>query len=322
MSSSSLKIACIGECMVEFAPSKTQTYKKSFAGDTFNTAVYLKRQFETQLDVSYVSALGCDSLSNDILLKMQLEGIETCMVRRLDGGKPGLYLIENDDNGEREFTYWRDASAARSMFKNFSTNDIYQKLYSYDLIYLSGITLAILDHGQRSILLNALEKLQNKCTIAFDPNYRPALWDDKVQCIEVFKRMAGLSNTLLSTYDDDLSLFGFSDLDTAAQRWLSWGSRVVVMKNGAWGCSVYTADSQVDIAPPAKIKAVDTTGAGDSFCAGFLGAKLLGASVIDAATFGHKVAGQVIQFSGGVIALEHWQSIVSKSEVNPDKVNR
>lgn len=309
MSSPSLKIACIGECMVEFAPSKTGTYIKSFAGDTFNTAVYLKRQFGAQLNVSYVSALGCDSLSNEMLMKMQQEGVETDMVRRFDGGKPGLYLIENDDDGERAFTYWRDTSAARSMFKNFSAHDIYQKLNSYDLIYLSGITLAILDHGQLSILLNALEKLQDKCAIAFDPNYRSALWEDKVQCIEVFKRIAALSDTLLSTFDDDLSLFGFSNLDTAAQRWLSWGSKVVVMKNGAWGCSIYTGDSQEDIAPPAKIKAVDTTGAGDSFCAGFLGARLLGANVVESAELGHKVAGRVIQFAGGVIDQEHWQCV-------------
>jgi len=295
--------------MIEFAPDKTAAYHKSFAGDTFNTAVYFKRQFGTQLEVSYVSALGDDSLSDAILEKMQQEGVATQLVERIKGAKPGLYLIENDDSGDRTFSYWRDTSAARTMFKGMDVADVVKKLAPFDLVYLSGISLGILDREQREIVFAALEKLSGQCLIAFDPNYRAALWQDKVECIEVFKKMAMLSDILLSTFDDDLALFGFSDVDRAAQRWLNWGSTEVIMKNGALGCSIYTVQQQVDVATPVKIEAVDTTGAGDSFCAGFLGAKLLGASLINAAILGHKVAGQVIQYPGGVIAAKQWQSI-------------
>lgn len=309
MASENLKIACIGECMIELAPTDKGEYRRNFAGDTFNTAVYFKRQFGERLQVSYISALGCDSLSSAMLEKMQQEGLETDLIRCIEGKNPGLYLIENDPQGERFFSYWRNNSAARSMFKGLTADDIYQMLAPFDVIYLSGISLAILDDEQRKCLLLALSKLKGQCLIAFDPNFRQALWNDREQCINVFKQMGAISSIILSTFDDDLEIWGNSSIDAAARRWLSWGDVELVVKNGAWGCSIFKGKNQCDIAPPMKIAAVDTTGAGDSFSAGYVGAKLMGASVKEAALLGHQVAAQVIQYPGGVIAPENWQVI-------------
>ena len=309
MAEETLKIACIGECMVEFSPTKSGDYQRNFAGDTFNTAVYLKRQFGERLAVYYVSALGCDTASSAIVAQMEVEGVDSQLVQRIEGGRPGLYMIENDAGGERFFSYWRSTSAARSMFKGMDEHQIYDRLAGFDLIYLSGITLAILDQEQRRCLLLALGKLKEKKTIAFDPNYRAALWDNVDVCADAFRQIAAVTSVVLATYDDDLAIWGDASIDKAAQRWMSWGATEVVVKDGAQGCTVFNEKGQWKVPTPRKIIAVDTTGAGDSFAAGYLGARLLGSEEKQAAMMAHQLAGQVIAHAGGVIAAENWRTV-------------
>ena len=74
------------------------------------------------------------------------EGIATGLVERRPDRVPGLYAISVDAAGERSFTYWRDASAARTLFQP-PAEVTPERLAGFDLIYLSGITLAILAAG-------------------------------------------------------------------------------------------------------------------------------------------------------------------------------
>ncbi len=303
------KVACIGECMIELAPAGSGKLQQGFAGDTFNTAVYLKRQFGGDMEISYITALGGDGLSKAMISRFEDEGIKTDLVRILPDGQPGLYLIENDENGDRSFQYWRSTAAAKSMFKGMDKQDLIDLLQPFDLIYLSGITLAILDDEQRTSLFEALGSLKDKKIVGFDPNFRAALWPDLGECAGVFERMAQASSVVLSTFDDDQAIWNETETNSAAKRWRDWGVAEVIIKNGEEGCSIFTDQKNIHVPPPEKIAPVDTTGAGDSFCAGYLGAKLKGASPRQAAFLAHQVAAQVIQSPGGVISNDAWSSV-------------
>ena len=82
-------------------------------------------------------------------------------------------MIENDETGERYFQYWRNDAAAKLMFGGWSVEKIADLLKEFNLVYFSGITLAILDDAQRDNLLAALGSLRGKVKVAFDPNFRP-----------------------------------------------------------------------------------------------------------------------------------------------------
>src|ERR671914_2394802 len=110
-----MRVACIGECMVELTLPRRGAARVGFAGDTANTAVYLKRS-APELAVAYVTALGLDPLSERMLAFFADEGLETGLVERRRERVPGLYAISVDAGGERSFTYWRDSSAARELF--------------------------------------------------------------------------------------------------------------------------------------------------------------------------------------------------------------
>src|SRR6267142_7270115 len=104
------KVACIGECMVELKQADVGLFSRGYGGDTLNTAVYLAR---LGVGADYVTALGDDSLSDEMIAGWAAEGVGTGRVARLRGKLPGIYLIETDQRGERRFFHWRESSAAR-----------------------------------------------------------------------------------------------------------------------------------------------------------------------------------------------------------------
>ena len=314
-----LKVLCIGECMVEFSPSRADPqvdqpgqFQRGFAGDSYNTAVYLARQFSPQVQVSYCTALGVDALSREMLSHFQQEGIHTDNVRLIEDRQPGLYLIENDAKGERFFQYWRSQSAARSMFSRNDADGLADEFARFDAVYLSGISLAILDEVQRSKLFSALSLIESAggTQIAFDPNFRPALWPDRDQARTTLQHMASLADLALVTMDDDHAVWGDgASIDAVADRWLRMGAGEVVVKDGASECLITTKAVRLIVRPQDILEPVDTTGAGDAFAAGYLGARLQDMPPKKAAMLAHEVAGQVIMHPGGVIAKDCWQKV-------------
>src|SRR5437764_14529435 len=104
------RVACLGECMIELVERPDGTLTRGFGGDTLNTALYLAR---LGVPTDYVTALGNDPFSDEMLLAWRREGIGTGSVLRLPGRLPGLYLIQTDETGERRFFYWRDSAPFR-----------------------------------------------------------------------------------------------------------------------------------------------------------------------------------------------------------------
>src|SRR5262249_42921293 len=109
-----MRVASLGECMVELSPRPGGLYGLGFGGDTLNTAVYLAR---LGIAVDYVTVMGDDSFSDRLVTAWAEEGVGTAMVARVPGRMPGLYVIETDDRGERRFHYWRDRAPARELFE-------------------------------------------------------------------------------------------------------------------------------------------------------------------------------------------------------------
>ena len=92
----SKKIAVIGECMIELSEKGADVHR-GFGGDTLNTSVYIARQVKaSDLSVHYVTALGTDSFSEQMLTSWQGENVDTSLIQRMENRLPGLYYIETD----------------------------------------------------------------------------------------------------------------------------------------------------------------------------------------------------------------------------------
>lgn len=282
------KVACIGEAMVELS-MHGDSAQVGVAGDTLNVAIYLKRS-APGLSVDFITSLGKDVFSQTIEDFIATEAIGTGAITRHSDRTCGLYAITLDEDGERSFTYWRGQSAARTLFEG---ND-FSVLDGYDVVYLSGITLAILPRNVRLALIDHIAK--SSCIVAFDSNYRPGLWP-KEEAREAIDAMWAIADIPLPTLDDELVLTGESP-ETALARLTRLGGSGAVKLGPGGPVSIGEAVHQEY---PEVSKPVDTTAAGDSFNGGYLAARFLGQSQRDALMHGHSVACQVIRHKGAII---------------------
>ena len=296
--------ACIGECMVEFVETARNSglYKRRFGGDTLNTAIYLTRLMGGNGHVNYVTRLGRDSLSNVMIAAWRDENIDCSLVEQHESRVPGLYMVETDERGERSFLYWRGEAPAREMFCG-NCEPLLDRLNGFDTIYLSGITFAILSEEGRTNLLRLMERRTKagKAT-AYDPNFRRALWKDEKEAALWNERAIANCSLVLPAVEDLRDIFG-EQHDTGGWigKLVSLGAKDIVLKNG--GRNVFTLVNKqrenFDLNPATLV--VDTTGAGDSFNAGYLAGRVLGNSVAQSVALGHGLAARVIQHPGAIM---------------------
>lgn len=300
-------IAVIGECMIELS-IKNDSTTRSFGGDTLNTSVYLSRLLKNRpFDLQYVTALGTDPFSQNMIDAWQKENIKTDLVQRMANKMPGLYSIVTDATGERSFYYWRNDAAAKFWLKTDETQRICQEISKCDYVYLSGISIAILDAESILKLLALLKVVKsNGGKVIFDNNYRPRLWSSVEQARSVYADILAYTDIAFLTLDDEDLLWGKLPYEDVIERTKQYGVTEIVIKRGSESCIVDAKEGRFDIPANkiAKDKVVDTTAAGDSFGAGYLAARLTGADPEKSAKQGHLVAGTVIQHRGAIIPLD------------------
>lgn len=300
-------IAVIGECMIELS-IKNDSTTRSFGGDTLNTSVYLSRLLaQKPFNIHYVTGLGTDPFSQEMLDAWQNEHIKTNLVQRMANKMPGLYSIVTDDAGERSFYYWRNDAAAKFWLKTDETAKVCKQIAQCDYVYLSGISIAILDAESILKLLELLRQVKaNGGKVIFDNNYRPRLWSSIEQARSVYADILAYTDIAFLTLDDEDLLWGKLPYEQVIERTKQYGVTEIVIKRGSESCIVDAKEGRFDIPANkiAKDKVVDTTAAGDSFGAGYLAARLTGADPEKSAKQGHLVAGTVIQYRGAVIPLE------------------
>lgn len=294
-----MRFLSVGECMVELSGTgEPGLWRQGFAGDTFNTAWYARMSLPTTASVGYLTCVGHDPISDAMLDFMAGAAIDTGDITRHPSRAPGLYMIDLRD-GERSFTYWRDSSAARNLADD--PNHLAEAFSRADLVYFSGITLAILSPDRRRALLGALALTDAR--VAFDPNLRPRLWAGEDEMRDWIMHGAAVADIALPSFADEADHFGDADIEATAMRYLRAGPSEIVVKNGGDRMLGHLDGQPVILPAPRRLHPVDTTGAGDSFNGGYLAARMRGADLPQAVEAGHELASRVIGWRGALMPM-------------------
>lgn len=286
----------IGECMIELSGGTEAMYRQGFAGDTFNTAWYVRQALPAGIPVSYFTAVGTDSMSDRMVDFLARAGIVTDAILRVPDRRPGLYMIEQKD-GDRHFTYWRDRSAARLMADD--PEILASTFAGKSMLYFSGITLAILAPEARIRLKEALQA--SGACLAFDPNIRPVLWESADVLRREIEAAAAISHIVLPSFDDEARHFGDANPAATAARYAAWGVGEVVVKNGAAPVQLHLGGTLSELPVPPVERVVDATGAGDSFNGAYLAARFAGDGALQAAQAGVATSARVIAQHGAIL---------------------
>jgi 2-dehydro-3-deoxygluconokinase len=294
----SLRVVAAGECMLELARDGGN-WRLGAAGDSFNAALYMCR---LGAEVRYLTALGIDPFSEEMLEGWSEEGLDLSLVVRDPERLPGLYAIRTSSSGERSFFYWRQHAAVRRLFELPGIEPVLRAATDCDLLLLTGITLSLFGVSQQQRWVELAARVRaGGGKAAFDPNYRPRGWSSRKDAIDAFAAIAPLADFLLATDEDDRVLWGTASIEASIAHWRRLGAAEVIVKQGAKGAAVGGACPTVQVDVPEAVTPIDTTGAGDSFNAAYLCARMSGADPTAAALAGHRLAGRVVQHPGAIL---------------------
>ena len=295
-----IRLLAIGEVMAEIRVGAEGGFVLGFAGDTYNTAIYAAREMQQAGSVGYVTRIGGEPLSTALLQQAVAEGLDTGHIAVDDNRNIGIYAVATDAHGERSFSYWRSQSAARRLFAVEAAALFMPRA---EITYLSGITLAILTQAARTRLFDLLAELRDTgaTKIAFDSNFRPALWEDAATARTTMERMWELTDIALPSMDDEMAIMGADRESVVIDRFAGREWDGIAIKRGVRGpVSPFIADADMPHFPPARA-VVDTTAAGDSFNAGYLAAFLNGAEEVSCMLAGHQLAARVVGAPGAIM---------------------
>jgi 2-dehydro-3-deoxygluconokinase len=259
------EIICLGEAMVEFVrrdnADGTPLYAQGYGGDTSNTAIAAARQ---GCPTGYISAVGTDPFGDALMDLWQREAVDTAHVSQNADAPTGIYFVDPDPSG-RQFTYYRAGSAASVM----TPADLDEEFIARArILHVSGISLAI-SASARDMVIGAISMARTHgVKVSVDTNLRLKLWPLDEARKYIHQAIKG-ADIALPSYDDAVVLTGLEDKDAIIDFYRELGAGIVALKLGDEGCRLAWGDQRIDIAPFA-VKAVDSTGAGDTFAGAFL----------------------------------------------------
>lgn len=296
-----MRVAVIGECMVEMLRVDENVYQQTFGGDTFNCAVYFKREL-LEARVEYITVLGRDNFSNKMLDFFKSQNIDTNYVDFVDDKNAGLYMV-NTCKGERSFDYYRDTSAAKELFTTQILEKLKEELPKFNLIYFSAITLAIMSKKGRKNLFDIIKKARKSgVLIAYDSNYRPRLYKDKNEAQKMYKKALKCCDIFLPSLDDEKALFGDITIEEIIQKSSKYASEIVIKSGDKPIIFHVKKTKQFNVKPVTEV--VDTTSAGDSFNGVYLALRLKQNGIKKSIKKASQMASRVIMIKGAIIPQE------------------
>jgi len=293
-------IAIIGEVMLELSPLSGKNFTLGISGDTYNSACTLAG---LDINTTYITSLGEGQSAELIRQDARQRQMHLLEPKAVINKFPGLYMITNDETGERFFDYWRSDSAAKALFNNEDLLlPLLKEIENHDYIYLSGITLALMSESSRMMFKEFLSDYREQGgKVIFDPNYRPKLWPNITTAIKAITDIQSVVDIYLPGYEEEEILYTISSVDEAVKRLFTIKTNEIVIKNGPENCLLITNQQVENIKITPSKNVIDTTGAGDTFNGGYIGGRLTGLTPQNAIEFAARAAGQVLTIKGGVL---------------------
>ncbi|MFC4165796.1 sugar kinase [Teichococcus aestuarii] len=301
---SAAEILCLGEPMLEFnqlPPDETgrALYLEGHGGDTSNAAVAAAR---AGARAGYITALGQDAPGDSFMALWAREGVDSSTVTRRKDAPTGIYFVTHGPEGHA-FTFYRAGSAASRMAPDDMPEDA---IRAARVLHVSGISQAI-SASAADACFRAMEIARAAgVTVSYDTNLRRALWPlpRARATIHAALRMADIA---LPSYDDATALTGLEQPDAIADFYLEMAPRVI-LKLGKDGVMVATREGRTTL-PGRKVKAVDATGAGDTFAGNFLARFVAGDTLEEAARYANAAAALATTGYGAVAPMPKAEAV-------------
>lgn len=263
------KLIAIGEALIDFIPESAggaikdvNAFLPAVGGAPANVCgAFTKLGGKSEM----ITQLGMDGFGDKILDAFKEAGIGSSYVKRTDIANTSLAFVALKEDGNREFSFYRNPGADML----FRAKDV-QKEWFQDAYALHFCSVSLGDFPMKEAHCIAIQyALESDAVISFDPNLRPALWKDSAEMIATVKEFIPLADIVKISDEELEAITGETSIVAALESLFTDRVKLVIYTEGSKGARAFTKKASA-VAECMKVKAVDTTGAGDGFIGAFL----------------------------------------------------
>jgi len=307
------EVVGVGEILIDFVSTEpvsyveASTFQKCFGGAPMNTLVGVSR-----LGVSSgaITAVGGDPFGRFLILELERNGVDTSQVKVKRKARTTITFVANEPGtGERTFLFYREPWISGTADSLLEPDDIdYNYIAGARILHISGFALS--RNPSRKAVFRAVEYAREAgVRISFDPTLRTDVWSSTRTLRRTYLRILRLSDVATFSREEAEFILGTADPELAARKALSYGVDLVGVKLGSEGSMLMTGDGVKLYAPAFKVRAVDTTGAGDGWNAGLLVGLCRGWNLEDCIKVANAVGALVVTRRGAITALPYREEL-------------
>ena len=263
------RLLAIGEALIDFIPEESGKelknvcgFQPKVGGTTANVCgAFVKLGGEGGL----ITQLGDDPFGDKIVNELSSCGIDCTYVKRTKEANTSLAFVALKEDGNREFSFYRKPGADMLL----EAEDVKEEWFE-DAYALHFCSVSLGDFPMKEAHRKAIQCAQKAgALVSFDPNLRFALWEDHEALRKVIWEFMPMAHVLKISDEELEFITGKTDVKEALPELLVGDTKVVIYTKGSDGAECYTKNTS-GFAASQKVKAVDTTGAGDGFIGSFL----------------------------------------------------
>lgn len=281
----------VDEKIMKNGSTPMQNIRMSFGGDALNEAVIASR---LGLKAELISKVGNDEAGKQVLDFLKEKGVHT-KVKVEDGLETGINIVLIDPAGERRFL-----TNPSSSLRKLAEEDIIEHLEdAADIVCLASIFVSpLLDIPAMERVFQRIKSKKDRILVADMTTAKNGETLEDIKCLLPY------IDYIIPNETEAERLTGEKDVYRNADRFLAHGASCVIIKRGAKGCLIKTAEQEIEVPAYPGVTAMDTTGAGDSFVAGFLWGLKNKLPLEECARFGCAVASCTVEKVGANAAIE------------------
>lgn len=260
-------IVSLGEILIDFVPDGVddfgdEKYICKAGGAPLNV---LATCAKFGLNTAFIGKVGNDIFGKKLLKTLEKYNVDSSSVIVDEVHNTTLAFVKLDVNGDRDFSFYRGFGA--DIFIN--ENEVDKEKITSSKIFHFG-SLSFTDEPMKTATLSALKTAKESgCVISYDPNYRPPLWKCETDAVTAMRDNLKYADIVKLSREELELIAETNDVNLAIEKIKDYGVKAVVVTDGE-NDVFFSADKTVDSLPAIKVKAVDTTGAGDIFFGTFL----------------------------------------------------
>lgn len=294
------KVFTIGEALIDFIPNEkgielkaVSGFRKAPGGAPANVSAAVSKLGGNS---AFIGKLGKDAFGDFLIDTLKDVKVDTNYITRTGRANTGLAFVALREDGEREFSFYRNPSADMLLSKDDIKKDWFSR---GDILHFCSVDL--IEAPVKYAHVQAIEYIKEVGgLVSFDPNIRKSLWDD----LDIYKKIINEFipyADIVKVSDDELEFItGLNNEKEAVRKLFVGDVKLVLLTRGKDGVTVFYKDLELTV-EGFNVIVEDTTGAGDSFIGSFLYQVSKEIGLID--TLNSEMIKEMVTFSNAVAAI-------------------